>query len=246
MPLEVIGAGFGRTGTWSTKNALEKLGFRCYHMSEVILNKENKSHLDYWLQVSREPAGTQRDWEQVFGKYRATVDNPACCVWRELMAAYPSAKVVMTLHPRGPEAWYESTIDTIYFTESLYAFKVLQYLAPFARKMGEMSRRLIWQRSLQGAMPDRDKATVRYDAHLKEVVAEVPPERLLVFKVDEGWAPLCAFLGVPTPDEPFPNVNDRAEIKKTIRDVIRGMWITVGVIALAALVIIFVLFKYVL
>jgi hypothetical protein len=246
MPLEVIGAGFGRTGTASTKSALDSLGFRCYHMTEVIRNKENKSHLDYWLRVAREPAGTKRDWEPVFGKYRATLDNPACCVWRELMAAYPNAKVVMTLHPRGAGAWFESTLDTIYFTESLYAFQVLEYLTPFARKFGEMSRRLIWGRSLQGAMPDRGKAIARYDAHLAEVVAEVPAERLLVFKVDEGWAPLCAFLGVPVPDEPFPNVNDRAEVKKAIGGIIRGMWILVGGIAVAVVVVLFVLFKYVL
>ena len=245
MPLEIIGAGFGRTGTWSTKNALERLGLPCYHMTEVIQNKENKSHLDFWLRVAREPAGTKRDWEQVFGKYRATVDNPACCVWRELMQAYPEAKVIMTLHPRGADAWYESTLDTIYFTEKLRAFKVLEYLTPFARKMGEMCRRLIWRRSLNDTMPDHDKAVARYHEHLVEVRAAVPPERLLVFKVDEGWGPLCAFLGVPAPDEPFPNVNDRAEIKKTIRDVIRGMWIMVGAIAALALIVLFLLFKYV-
>jgi hypothetical protein len=244
MPLELIGAGFGRTGTWSTKHALERLGLRCYHMSEAILNKENKSHLDFWLRVAREPEGTQRDWEAVFGKYRATVDNPACCVWRELMRAYPDAKVIMTLHPRGAEAWYESTIDTIYFTETLRAFKVLEYLTPFARKIGEMSRKLIWWRSLKGAMEDRDKAIARYHEHLAEVRAAVPPERLLVFKVDDGWGPLCAFLGAPVPDEPFPNVNDRAEIKKTIRDVIRGMWIMVGLLAALALVVIFLLIRY--
>jgi Sulfotransferase domain len=238
MPLEIIGAGFGRTGTWSTKYALERLGLRCYHMSEVILNKENKSHLDFWLRVARAPAGTKRDWEEVFGKYRATVDNPACCVWRELMLAYPEAKVIMTLHPRGADAWYESTLDTIYFTEKLRAFKVLEYLSPFARKMGEMSRRLIWRRSLNDAMPDRDKAVARYHEHLAEVRAAVAPERLLV-------GPLCACLGVPPPDEPFPNVNDRAEIKKTIRDVIRGMWIMVGAIAGLALIVVFLLFKYV-
>jgi hypothetical protein len=37
MALEVIGAGFGRTGTESTKLALEMLyGKPCYHMAEVL------------------------------------------------------------------------------------------------------------------------------------------------------------------------------------------------------------------
>src|SRR5579875_1775838 len=104
MPLEIIGAGFGRTGTSSLKDALDKLGFPCYHMREILQNKANASHLDFWWRLSREPAGTQRDWEQVFAKYRAAVDFPSCAVWRELMAAYPGAKIVMTLHPGGPGA----------------------------------------------------------------------------------------------------------------------------------------------
>jgi hypothetical protein len=157
MTLKVIGAGFGRTGTWSTKAALNELGLPCYHMSEIILNKENKSHLNFWRKVANSPPGATQDWQQVFAKYQATVDNPGCCVWRELLAAYPGAKVLLTLHPRGAEAWYESTIDTIYFTENMWQFKVLEWLTPFGRKFGDMSRKLIWERSLQGTMSDKAK-----------------------------------------------------------------------------------------
>ena len=108
MELKLIGAGFGRTGTWSTKAALDQLGFPCYHMSEILGNKENKSHLNFWRKVANSPypISSQQDWSQVFAKYQATVDNPGCCVWRELLAAYPEAKVLLTLHPRGAEAWY--------------------------------------------------------------------------------------------------------------------------------------------
>ena len=162
MTLEVIGAGLGRTGTWSTKAALDQLGFPCYHMTEVILNKENKSHLDFWHKVANSPPGSQQDWDQIFSKYTATVDNPSCCVWRELMAAYPNAKVLLTLHPRGPEAWYDSTIDTIYFTENMWQFKVLELFTRFGRKFGDMSRRLIWGRTLKGVMGDKAKAIARY------------------------------------------------------------------------------------
>src|SRR3546814_20452256 len=114
MYLKVIGAGFGRTGTLSVCTALNQLGFPCYHMFEVLENKHNKSHLDFWRKVANQKPGTQFDWQQVFARYSATVDNPACCVWRELLVAYPAAKVLLTVPPRGAEAWYESTIDTIY------------------------------------------------------------------------------------------------------------------------------------
>lgn len=233
MSLKIIGAGFGRTGTWSTFVALNQLGFPSYHMQEVILNKENASHLGFWLEVANSAPGTQHDWDHVFAKYTATVDNPGCCVWRELLAAYPDAKVLLTLHPRGAEAWYESTVDTIYFTENLWQWKVLELLTPFGRKFGAMSRKLIWQRSLQGTMNDKARAIARYEAHVEEVRAAVPPERLLIFKVTDGWAPLCRFLGVAEPAAPFPNLNDRESIKNTIRGVIRGGYMMLGASAAA-------------
>lgn len=235
MALKVIGAGYGRTGTLSTQAALNRLGFPCYHMLEVLENPANQSHLDFWLGVARDEPGAQHDWERAFAGYTATVDNPGCCVWRELMAAYPDAKVILTLHPRGPVAWFESTLATIYFTERMWQFKVLEKTTPFGRKFGEMSRRLIWQRSHRGTMPDRAQAVARYVQHVEEVKAAVPPERLLIFSADEGWWPLCDFLGVPVPEEPFPNLNDRTAINAKIRDITKGAYVIVGG-ALAALV----------
>src|ERR687893_2377401 len=107
MPLEVIGAGFGRTGTVSLKAALEELGFSpCYHMIELFKHPE---HAD-----PREAArrGERVDWDGVLGGYGATVDWPACSFYEELMEAYPDAKVLLSV--REPGRWYESTRNTIY------------------------------------------------------------------------------------------------------------------------------------
>ena len=225
MALQIIGAGFGRTGTMSLYTALNELGFPCYHMLEVLKNPANKSHLDFWRKVANSPPGQAFDWESVFSRYTAAVDNPACCVYQELMAAYPDAKVILTLHPRGAEAWYESTIDTIYFSEVMWQFKVLELLTPFGRKFGDMSHKLIWERSHEGTMPDRAKAIAHYQRHIEDVKAAVPPDRLLVYSVDQGWGPLCAFLGVAQPQTPFPNVNDRAQIKQEIRNIMMGTYV---------------------
>ncbi len=91
MALKIIGAGFARTGTLSTQTALNLLGFPCYHMVEVLDNRANRSHLDFWCKVANPSAGTQHDWDAVFAGYTATLDNPAACVWRELVQAYPDA-----------------------------------------------------------------------------------------------------------------------------------------------------------
>jgi hypothetical protein len=228
MALKIIGAGFGRTGTLSVYTALRQLGFPCYHMFEVLENKDNESHLDFWRKVANSEPGAQHDWEQVFARYTATVDNPACCVWRELMEAYPDAKVLLTVHPRGADAWYESTMDTIYFTETMWQFKVLELATPFGRKFGDMSRKLIWRRSHENTMGDRNRAIAHYHRHIEDVKAAVPADRLLVFSVGEGWEPLCRFLDMPVPEEPFPNVNDRAAIKKTLNEMTRGAYAILG------------------
>ena len=222
----------------STYAALNQLGFPCYHMFEVIENKDNKTHLDFWQKVANTPAGTKHDWDAVFAKYTAAVDNPACCVWRELMQAYPDAKVLLTLHPRGPKAWYESTIDTIYFTENRWQAKLLSTFAPFVRKMSDMSRKLIWQRNHKGTMNDPAHAIAHYQQHIEDVKAAVPPDKLLVFQVDQGWKPLCDFLGVPIPAGPFPNVNDRAQIKKVLAGMTAGAYVilALGAAALAGVI----------
>lgn len=243
MTLKVIGAGFGRTGTLSLCTALNQLDMPCYHMFEVLENKANTSHLDFWREVANASAGTQFPWEQVFFGYAAAVDNPACCVWPELMQAYPDAKVVLSVHPRGADAWYESTIDTIYFTETMWQFKVLQLLTPFGRKFGQMCHKLIWQRSHQGTMVDREAAIAHYHQHIEDVKAAVPPERLLVFSVDQGWKPLCDFLGLAEPESAFPNVNDRAAIKQTIKDITRGAYVLLTIAGVAVLALVYALLR---
>lgn len=238
MALKIIGAGFGRTGTASTFAALNQLGFPCYHMYEVIENKANKGHLDFWNEVANAPAGTPHDWDRVLANYTAVVDNPTACVWRELLQKNPDAKVLLTLHPKGPEAWYESTIDTIYFTKSSWQFHLLSWIAPFPRKMRNMCIKLIWERAHQGTMADRGKALAFYRDHIERVKSAVPAAKLLVYSADQGWEPLCHFLDVPVPSKPFPNINDRAAMKKIIAKISRGAYavIAVGAILIAALV----------
>src|ERR1700733_3256157 len=91
MSLKVIGAGFGRTGTFSLRVALEMLGFApCYHMVEVF---SHPGHSEAWEEAAR---SGKADWNALVGGYRAAVDWPSSYFWRELLAAYPDAKVILT------------------------------------------------------------------------------------------------------------------------------------------------------
>lgn len=107
--LQVIGAGLGRTGTSSLKKALEILyeGEPCYHMSEVIEN----DHVNFWLNMN-EGKMDQAQIREHFSRYATTTDYPACVYWKELLKAYPNAKVVLSV--RSSESWCKSVNETIY------------------------------------------------------------------------------------------------------------------------------------
>src|SRR3954470_7666921 len=109
--LQVIGAGFGRTGTLSLRDALVRLGFRpCDHMLENI---EHPERFALWHEAfQHKQAGLTIDWRPLLSGYRAIVDWPGVYFWRELVAGHPDAKVVLTV--RDPHRWYESAMATIF------------------------------------------------------------------------------------------------------------------------------------
>jgi hypothetical protein len=85
---------------------------------------------------------------------------------------------------------------------------------------------IIWNGTFDGRFEDKTHAIEVLERHNEEVKRRVPPERLLVYEVKEGWGPLCEFLGVPEPDEPFPHLNDAAEMRRGIR-VLRALSVAV-------------------
>ena len=207
MSIDIIGAGLGRTGTLSLKLALERLGFApCYHMLQLI---EHPDRLPHWEAATR---GDTVDWDVLFAGYRATVDYPGCLFYRSLMAHYPEAKVILTV--RDPETWYDSAYSTI-FPGGRPAD--LPSLPAEMSSRQRMIDRLIWDGQFGGRFADRAHALAEFQRHIEEVEQTVPAERLLVFEVREGWEPLCAFLDVPVPDEPFPRTNSQQEFHDRLR-----------------------------
>jgi len=197
MALEVIGTGFGRTGTLSLKLALEQLGFgRCYHMMEV---SQNPGHAALWS-VAHD--GVEIDWDALYAGYRATVDWPSTQFWRRLADHYPNAKVIHTERPSA--AWYKSASSTIFQTMTRGA---PPDLPPAFHEQLEMARKVILHGVFDGRLDDEAHAIAIYEAHNARVRREIPRERMLVFEPGEGWEPLCKFLGVATPATPYPKLN---------------------------------------
>ncbi|CAN5891891.1 sulfotransferase family protein [soil metagenome] len=218
--MRVVGAGFGRTGTTSLKAALQELGFGpSYSLSEVFRNPE---HVGFWEAARRGRGGEKVDWEGFLAGYGVAVDWPACSFYEELMETFPEAHVILTV--RDPASWYESTLSTIYELRRLTtgplpvraAFALAGLFVPGVTGTVRLADHLVWEDTFDGRFEDRECAMEIFERHNDAVCRRVPPERLLVFDVREGWAPLCDFFGVEVPDEPFPRLNEAREMRRRL------------------------------
>lgn len=202
MSLKVIGAGLGRTATFSLKFALEHVGLGpCYHMSEVFAGA--RRNIPLWLDVVNE----KPDWDTIFNGYQSTTDYPACSYWRELADYYPDAKVVLSV--RDADSWFDSVSETIFSD---------QMQGSLAGSPVEAMMKGVIFNAFGGRVKDRAFMTDWFERRNQKVIDALPPERLLVYSPRQGWEPLCAFLGVPVPDAPFPRINSRDELSQTSRE----------------------------
>jgi hypothetical protein len=210
--IRVVGAGLGRTGTASLKEALEKiLGAPCYHMKEVF---EHFDHVPIWHAAIR---GEDTDWARLLDGYAAIVDWPGAACWRSIAAAYPDAVVLLSTRADA-ETWHRSAKATILGDIPDEVKAAQPELAGFGAMVDDMFA------SFEPNWRDRDAAMAAYDRHNAAVRAEVPAARLVEWQPGDGWGPLCAALGAPVPDEPFPHTNTteeftaaRAELLEAIR-----------------------------
>jgi len=224
--MKIIGAGFGRTGTLSLKAALEQLGLGpCYHMQTVIASR---THTEAWYKIAQ---GQPADWPALLQDFQSSVDFPASIYYRDLLEAFPEAKVIHTV--RDPDRWYDSSYETIYQAAGKRMFPTwLQRGLPRAGQFIGMTDSIIWDGLFEGEFEDRRRAIEIFQRHTAEVERIVPADKLLIFEVKDGWEPLCRFLGRPVPNTPFPHANDRLAMKKQIQGVRLGFQL--GPIILAA------------
>ncbi len=203
--MKIIGAGYPRTGTMSTQEALRLLGYRCYHMKEVPVKR---GHLNTWSRFIN--GRSEIKWESLFRDFDATVDAPACFYYEDLMNQYPNAKVILTV--RDPEKWY-SSLKVLSDTVTSFHKPIL--FATKFKKFIRLSKKLMTQNGLN--TNDKPACINVFNDHNKRVKEIVPDDRLLIFRVDEGWGPLCEFLGCEPPKGiEFPHLNAGDETLKAM------------------------------
>jgi hypothetical protein len=199
--LKVVGAGVGRTGTHSLKDALEiLLGGTCHHMIEVIM--VSPEQIPTWIAAID---GQQIDWDELMKPYTAQVDWPGASFWPELAAANPDALVILST--RDPDAWYTSCTNTIFAGMRQMIDDGNEWMAAVVRMLGER---------FTDKIEDKDAMIEAFHKHNAAVRAGVPKERLLEWTAGDGWEPICERLGLPVPAEPFPKVNTTEEFRAMV------------------------------
>lgn len=198
--MKLINAGFGRTGTTSLKAALERLGFGpVFHSTDLIVNS---GQLDIW---ERALQGETIDWRAFFEPYEVA-DWPVGLVYRDVIRAHPEAKVMVSV--RDPEGWVES------ITSQFQQIRSLKLPVPRLKRMKRILETYAVNGLFEGRMDDRAFMAEFFERHTEAVKAFVGSDNLLVYSVKEGWDPLCTFLGVEAPEEPFPRLNERGGFRE--------------------------------
>jgi len=237
--MKLIGAALPRTGTMSLYTALTGLDVRCYHMKEVLLNTfKGRNDLGRWRRVFTLASGSPERLallQEILEGYDACCDAPCCYVYPELMQLHPEASVMLTR--RDPARWRASVAETIYgqfylkslspvATVGIALHRVLFRLPVFwifgviGTFMGE--RRMVWGPFMvDGVVPafDDPAAGPGIEQHftdwISSVESSVPPEKLIVLEAPYpgAYEKLCDRLSKPIPEQSYPHVNDKAELK---------------------------------
>jgi hypothetical protein len=188
----------------------------CYHMVNVLMNLDE-------AQVWRRALDGDARWDEIFDGFQATVDWPGSFFYKELIEAYPDAKVFLSV--RDAEAWERSMRETIWGL--FYGDMLIRDLSSARTRVDakwngyiEMMREMWEQSGLIDSGADTTSESMRsaMERFNQEVQDTVPADRLLVWSVSDGWEPLCEFMELPVPDTPFPHLNDSKEFGERIVD----------------------------
>jgi hypothetical protein len=200
-PLQIIGTGLSRTGTLSTRIALDQMGVGHY---DHIMGDPCAEQI-----TVRTKAASDRftNWNIGYADFGSRIDFPGGSVWKQTVTTFSGARVVHTERPE--EEWWESFRDT--FLKVLNAHETLHRHMPQQIQDTFAAVTPFYIDDSFDGLPNKDRAIAAYRRTNREVREAVSPDRLLVFSPSDGWGPLCAFVQIPEPSTPFPHRNCRAE-----------------------------------
>jgi hypothetical protein len=186
---KVLGVGMHKTGTKSFANALRTLGYRVTGPFGVNERQALDTTLKHALKTLEE--------------YDAAQDNPWPFLYREIDAAYPGSRFVLTL--RDPDDWIRSVVNHFGGTST----PMREWIYGVGDPRGNESRYL-----------------EVYERHNRTVAAYFAgrPDDFMIMRVgdDDGWSLLCDLLGKPEPSTPYPYQNSERQ-RRQRRSLVRRL-----------------------
>ncbi|KAH8890237.1 hypothetical protein GQ53DRAFT_824873 [Thozetella sp. PMI_491] len=215
--VKVVVLSCSRNGTMGLFTALQTLGYKPYHVAEIL--KNGRPHMDMATQAIRgartgQGRYSKADYDKWLGKYDAIVEIACFDLLEDILCCYPDAKFVLTT--REPRAWMSSMNNTIVAamkSQQEFPNNFLQNFDKLFNSLGQLSNTWVDVFFPSGDMNDEQSAMQKYEAYNKRVRELVPPEKLLDIRLEDGlgWEQLCPFLGHEIPDVPYPRINDAAQ-----------------------------------
>ncbi|KAK0642865.1 hypothetical protein B0T16DRAFT_414869 [Cercophora newfieldiana] len=234
--MKVLALGLFRTGTYSMSQALTTLGYaNVYHGLNSMGNNSDWAILGNAadatfpsLPTYRGPGNefTRQEWDGIWGSCEAVTDV-ASIFGAALVKAYPDAKVILVERDYGKwsKSVNETIITSLWGTIPNFFVNVVEPL--LGSVTGPANRKMLlgWANAKDekelGA--NLRAAWERHHSEIRETCAATPG-RLLNYKLGDGWAPLCEFLGreVPVGEDgkplPFPHANEATALRQKIID----------------------------
>lgn len=236
-PMRILVLGCSRTGTSSLRLALSQLGYRTFHMHDMI--SKPKKYFPFWINALKQKFGnnsayrsqplTRENLDTYLGDFDAVSDVPVILFAEELLQAYPEAKVILTT--RDAEKWVDSMCRTIWY---VHTWSYFDWFAPFVPliRFWRTCDKLAWDAFINSspihehpqlepqrsdldryASPSyREQAIVQFNDHNEWIRRKVPKDNILEFKPQDGWKPLCSFLEVDVPEDAYPRIWEGDEL----------------------------------
>ncbi|KAK3385696.1 hypothetical protein B0H63DRAFT_544128 [Podospora didyma] len=221
-PMQVLSLGCAKTGTASMAAAYRTLGYQDVHhgldavvdspSDFTVLSRAADATFPYLKTYTGKPFARE-EWDEIFGPCEAVTDL-ASFFGPALVAAYPEAKVVLVERPVN--AWLKSfdvSLVMCFGPLAQFFIKIVEPLIGSPAGPASLKFQSGWLEADDLANA-RARAPGVYRRHYETLRRIVPRERLLEYRLGDGWAPLCEFLGKEVPDVEFPRVNEAEEFKK--------------------------------
>ncbi len=203
--MKLVFAGLGRTGTTSLVKAMEILGLSVLAQEKLFRNRKAHRNVNDSL---RGKADLDPD---LFSGIDVTIGWPLCFLIKEQLDRFPDAHCILNV--REPERWFDSVERT---WEQIRILRKARYVP----KIREINATLDYIQERFGGAPEKKRWIEAYHNHIALVKSTVPPDRLTVYQIHEGWDPLCEILGIPVPEEAFPvkNTGKSGELGKKLKN----------------------------